>query len=114
MTVERLPEPDRNVIGQCLAALRRGRYLDEDDIVSRIGVPVGAYDTLLAAWPAVDDSDDDSDACLVVNNALNEICHGVHIPTREWPTWFTVPRDEVKEVYRRWAHLRGWERTGVR
>jgi hypothetical protein len=114
MTIDRLSDSDRSVIGECLVALRRGRYLDEDDIVSRIGVSVATYDALAAAWPAVDDSDDDSDACLVVNNALNEVCHGVHIPMRDWPAWFTVPKAEVKEIYRRWADLRGWDRTGVR
>ena len=113
MFIKQLHDTDREVIRQCLGAVRGGRYLDEDDIASRVGVAPATYDALMEAWPDVDDSDDDSDACLVINNALNEICHGVRIPAREWPTWFTVSKDEVKAVYRRWASLRGWDRTRV-
>ena len=114
MTVERLTETDRDVVRQCLVALRAGRYLDDDNIVSRVGVAPATYDALIAAWPRIDDSRDDSEACLVVNNALNEVCHGVDIPDREWPRWFTVSRDELRAVYGRWAGLRGWDRTGIR
>ena len=97
-----------------MVALRQGRFLDDDDIGSRIGVEPAVYDAALASWPALDDSVDDSDTCLIINNAMNEVWHGVHIPERDWSRWFSVPREQVKAVYRRWAGLRGWDRTGVR
>jgi hypothetical protein len=114
MALADLTEPERDLVRQCLVALRHGRYLDEDDIESRIGVAVGVYDALLGRWPEVDDRDDDSDECLVINNALNEVCHGVHIPPREWERWFTAPRETVLSTYRHWALARGWDHTGIR
>lgn len=114
MALTHLSESEQDIVRQCLVALRDGRYLSEDDLLSRVGVPAAAYDRILGRWPDVDDRDDDSDECLVVNNALNEVCHGVRIPEREWPRWFTVPRDAVAETYRRWALSRGWDHTGIR
>jgi len=114
MSLAALTDSEREVIRQCVVALRDGRFLDESDIESRVGLSADAYDRLRAQWPDLDDRDDDSEACLLVNNALNEVSHGVRLSDADWARWFTVPRAQVAQVYRRWANGRGWERTGIR
>ena len=114
MSLQRLSTEDRDVVRQCLVALRDGCYLDTEDTQTRIGVEPMVFDSMLAAWPDLDDTDDRSEACTVVNNALNEVCHGIRISDGEWRVWFSVGRDDVLAVYYRWARLRGWNDTGVR
>jgi len=113
MAFEALSLGEKDIVRQCLVALRSGRLLDEDDIHSWIGVDPAAYDSALADWPLLDVREDDSDACLIINNSLNEVCYGVSINDRQWERWFTVSREDVRQTYRKWARLRGWSRTGI-
>jgi hypothetical protein len=113
MSIVQLTDDEREVVRQCLVALRDGEFLDADDIGARIGVEVEAYDALVAAWPSVDDTDDASDATLTINNALNEVCNGVYISDPQWAQWFTFTREMVRSTYRAWARARGWSATGV-
>ena len=114
MSLDRLTDDEREAVRQSLVALRAGRFLDEHDLETRIGVAPAAYDALVSAWPAVDDTDDDSDAALIINNALNEVCNGGCIPDARWPRWFTVPREAVRSAYRHWRTARGGPEGGVR
>jgi hypothetical protein len=108
MPLAHLTPADHDLVHQCLVALRRGGFLDEAAIATRIGVPVPAFDDLLARWPEVDGRDDASPACVAITNALTEVCHGVHIPEEDWPTWFTGSRGGVRDAYERWMRTRGW------
>lgn len=114
MSLDRLTDDEREAVRQSLVALRAGWFLDEHDLETRIGVAPATCDALVSAWPAVDDTDDDSDAALIINNALNEVCNGGCIPDAQRPRWFTVPREAVRFAYRQWRTARGWPEGGVR
>ena len=71
-------------------------------------------DEIIAEYPNIDDSDDNSNATLAINNCLNEVCHGIRFSDEDWKQWFDVNKSEVEEVYWKWAKLRGWSQTGIR
>jgi len=113
MPLSELSEKDRRIIFQCLSAVLKGKFL-EDDYEARIGIDEDDIDKIVAAFPEIDDSNDDSDVTLAINNSLNEVCHGIRFSDDEWNQWFDVNKSEVEEVYWKWAKLRGWSQTGIR
>lgn len=113
MSLRYLSKAEREVVYQCIVALRKGQYLHDFEIPSRIGVRLESYDDVINRWPDVDDSDDESDVTLIINNALNEICHGVVISGSNWTRWFNTTRDQVKSIYRKWLLGRGWAFGGI-
>jgi hypothetical protein len=84
------------------------------DFCSRLGVEPDKMRALLEAWPVVDDSRDDSAACLAINNSLNDLLHGVGISDLEAIARVGVDRQEMDRVYRKWVTSRGWRATGIR
>lgn len=84
------------------------------DFQARLGLEPEQMATLLAAWPHVTDVSDDSEACLAVNNSLNDLLHGVGISEEECQRLLGVSRVEAYRIYRKWASARGWASTGVR
>ncbi|CEF49244.1 unnamed protein product [uncultured bacterium] len=76
------------------------RYFDFD-FQTRIGIPPESMRALLVAWPTVDDARDDSDACLAINNSLNDLLHGVGISEDEAMELVGVSRAEMLRVYRK-------------
>lgn len=114
MALDNTSSRDREVVHQCLVALRAGEFIDEDEFQSRIGLSVTEYDAVVSAWPAIDDRADDSDACLAINNALNELSYGMRVEPDMWSSQIDASADEVREVYRHWAVARGWRQTGIR
>ena len=69
---------------------------------------------LLKEWPGINDSDDDSDARLAINNSLNDLLHGLGISDEEAERLTGANRTELLRIYRTWAHRRGWSCTGLR
>ena len=61
---------------------------------------------MIARWPNIDDRDKGGAGFLAINNSMNEICHGFHIPPEERSTWFDPIIDEVKATYRNWFALK--------
>ena len=106
-----LTPDEREVVRRAMQATFR--HFDWDFEI-RLSVSPETMRALLAAWPAVDDADDDSDACLAVNNALNDLLNGVGISEAEALEQVGVSRAEMGRVYRKWAAARGWKSTGVR
>lgn len=84
------------------------------DCETRLGVTEESVHALLGKWPEVDDNDDESDACLAINNALNDLLHGLGISDEEAVAMTEADRSEMRRVYRKWAFNRGWTSTGVR
>lgn len=113
--VGKLTEAQRRVMFRCLVAICEGPFLDEEEFGTRMGLDRPALALLIRDWPAVDDSDDRSDAALLINNSMNEIVNGLDLTPSDWTRWFGgQSRDSVETVYRAWAGLRGWDRTGIR
>ena len=111
MTVKALTHVEQLVVCR---AMRATLDFFDWDFSTRIGIDTSAMSQLLALWPDIDDSDDNSDACLAVNNALNEWLHGVGVSDRESLAQLGVNRAEVIRIYEKWAASRGWKSTGVR
>jgi len=111
MSVKELPPAEQTLIQQCLVFVLESREL-EGEFGTRMGVSEAQARQVLEMWPDVDDVADDSIAALAINNALNEVCHGVHV--RDWDRWFAASPAEVTAAYVRWARHRGWSTTGIR
>lgn len=89
------------------------RYFDFD-FQTRLGITPEVMHALLDGWPDIDEANDDSDACLAVNNSLNDLLHGVGISEEDAKELVGVGRAEMQRVYNTWAVSRGWKSTGVR
>jgi len=68
---------------------------------------------LLASWPNIDDALDHSNACLAVNNSLNDLLHGLGITEAQAASIAGVSRAEIKRIYRKWCLARAWKSSGV-
>ena len=112
MSLTKLSEKDRDIILQCLNAVAKGNFLEHEHH-SRLGLELSELEQITVAYPEIDDTNDDSNETLAINNCLNEVSYGIRFTDGEWNRWFTVNREEVVEVYRKWAKLRGWERSGI-
>ena len=95
MTIASITSAEREVIRRAMQATFR--YFDAD-FQTRLGIEPAVMQSLLAAWP-IDDSHDDSDACLAVNNSLNELLHGVGISETEALELLGVTRRELARIY---------------
>ena len=84
------------------------------DLQTRIGVDLERIQEILAAWPHVDDTDDDSDTCLVINNAMNDLLHGIGLRDEKIRARLGYSREQLLSVYEKWAVSRGWKNTRVR
>lgn len=111
MSLTVLNADEIEVIRRMMAATFR--YFDFD-FEARLGISEEDMRSLLVAWPHVDDSDDDSDACLAINNSLNDLLHGVGISDAEAIKLAGVDRSGIYSIYKKWAAARGWSSTGVR
>jgi hypothetical protein len=114
MALESLTSDEQWIVRQALAALCHGTALDDPDLVARVGVGRAELARLLARWPQVHDTRPDAPDGFVINNCLNEVCHGIAWPPDEWNRWFDVPPERVAAVYARWAMLKGWSSPGAR
>src|SRR5262245_30406616 len=103
MTLAALTPEEREIVRRAIEATFR--YFDFD-FHTRLGVSPDAVRKLLDAWPAVDDGPVDSDACLAINNSLNDLLHGASISDKEAMELVGVNREEMLRVYRKWAATR--------
>jgi hypothetical protein len=81
---------------------------------ARMGISEESASSLLSVWPKVDDSDDNSDACLAINNSLNDLLHGEGVTDQQCQEFTGANRKELLRIYRKWATARGWVNTGIR
>jgi len=108
----------------------QGLTLEEQEVVRRsmeatffyfdrhfhtgLGVSQESMRSLLRNWPNIDDSSDDSQAMLAINNSLNDLLYGVGISDERARELTGVDRIEMRRIYSKWAGLRGWTHTGLR
>ena len=114
MSLATLNHDDVALIGQVLRALAAGDIVEEFEFSARIGVQLVDLREMVLRWPAWDDADDKSAECLVINNTLNDLLHGIGLSERQCIEMLGVGRNELLRVYRVWADSRGWNATGVR
>lgn len=113
MALEKMSEAERESIHESLAAICSGPFLDDAEFQTRMGVDRSFVKSFLDQWPLVDDSRDDSEETLAINNCLNELCNGLTILEDEWNRWLRVSREQLKIIYQKWAELKNWRRTGL-
>ena len=112
MTVSSLSSDVQAVIRQALAFLSTTHQLD-GEFETRLGVDRGELAEILMRWPAVDDRSDDAPATRAINNALNEVAHGLDLSAEELRQ-MGASRNDVEAAYAQWATSRGWNSTGLR
>ena len=113
MAFKKLSDNDKQIVLQCLNVTLNVNFFG-DEFHTRLGIEPEDLAQVISAYPDIDDSDDNSNETLAINNCLNEICHGIRFTERGWRKLFTVSKSEVDEVYRKWAILRGWSSSGIR
>ena len=114
MSLMNLPDEDKEAVLQCMRAIAESQLIEDWEIHTRLGLNRETLRAVVSRWPNIDDSVVDSDAYLAINNCMNEICHGVHIPTEEWDKWFTMTRAQILDSYRKWSGRRGEYFSGLR
>jgi hypothetical protein len=111
MPLEALSTEEKDAVRRAISAMPGVLTFEFE---ARMGITVESASSLLENWPEVDDSDDDSDACLAINNSLNDLLHGEGITETKCKELTGASREELWQIYRKWATSRGWENTGVR
>lgn len=111
MTIRALSSEERDIVLKALSATFQ--YFDFD-FDARLGIDPEDMHRLIAAWPDIDDSDDDGQAALAINNTLNDFLHGVGLTDEDFTIIADVNRSEILQIYRKWAFARGWTSTGGR
>lgn len=94
-------------------AVLNGNFLS-GEFHPRMGISEKSLERVIAKFPDIDDTGNESDATLAINNSLNEICHGLAFTDEEWQKWFTVEKKDIVKTYKKWRRLRGWETGGIK
>jgi hypothetical protein len=113
MYFSQLNECEKQVVLDCMTAILKSGEL-EFEFQTRLGIDEEELKKVIAKFPDIDDSIEDSNETLAINNCLNEICHGIKFTKDKWEKYFYYDIDKIREVYKKWAKLRGWTRTGVK
>ncbi len=113
--IKSLTEPEKATVRECVDFIfSSGRFDLAADCETRIGVSVEQLKAVLSAWPKVQDEISGSHGFLVINNSLNEVCHGPDAPGAEqWAEYLSVPREQVVRIYQKWAKSLGLSHTGI-
>lgn len=101
MPIAALNENDLAILGRALHLMATGDVLQEFEFGARIGVELSEFREMVARWPAWDDADDGSPECLVINNTLNDLHHGVGLTERQCTEMLGAGKEELLGVYRR-------------
>jgi hypothetical protein len=114
MAFAELSPSEQQIVLQCMKAIADGPEIEDWEFQTRLGIVRPSLRRIISLWPAIDDSSDNSDEFLAINNCLNEVCHGLKLPDTEWRKWFAQPKDEIIKTYNKWLRLRGCSPGGIR
>lgn len=112
MAIEQLTHEGKKIVFACICAVAKGPFFPPGSYSSRLGINRDALFKLIANFSTIDVNDPDSLAPHVINNAMNEVCHGVRISPADWQKWFDVDRDAVRNMFKKWRQLQGWDPKG--
>ncbi len=104
MTIEQLTHEEKKIVFACLCAYARGPFVHPYEVDLLSGLDREALDNLIEKWP----SGDDSDTARAVRASMNLAALGIPPPgisDADWATWFSVDRDAVKRLYKKWRGL---------
>jgi hypothetical protein len=114
MAFKELSSSEKEMELQCMKAIAEGSEIEDWEFHTRLGIVRSTLRKIINSWPEIDDSSNHSDECLAINNCMNEICNGIHIPSTEWRKHFTQSRDEIRHTYHKWLRLGGHSSAGMR
>jgi hypothetical protein len=109
---EQLDREDQSQIRKCLEFVISSPEL-EGEFATRIGAEPSEVRGMLARWPDPLAASDGSVETVAINNALNEVVHGLHVSSAD-ERWLGASRGALQALYFRWAQSRGWSATGLR
>src|ERR1051325_3761340 len=98
---------DIEVIQQCLAAILDGPFISDWEFHIRLGVERSDLGDILKTR-SFENTPLSETAQLAINNCMNEVSHGLRISTEQWETYFTVPKDTVRNTFVRWRKSQGF------
>ena len=112
MARPKLDRADQNQIRKCLEFVISSQEL-AGEFATRIGAEPSEVRDMLARWPDPLAAPDGSGETVAINNALNEVVHGLHVSSADERS-LGATRGAIQALYFRWAQSRGWSATGIR
>ena len=112
MPGQQLDPDDQRQIRKCLEFVIASPEL-EGEFATRIGAEAAEVRDMLARWPDPLAGPDGSIETVAINNALNEVVHGLHVSAAD-ERRLGAARGAIQALYFRWARSRGWSATGLR
>jgi hypothetical protein len=107
----RLSDHEKNAIREALHAMAYGPFISDWELPIRCHVDRAGYRALLDRWPDLDDTQPEPDSppessvYYAINGALAECCHAYEMEVAPWAEWFTVTREQLLAVYKKWEKL---------
>jgi|SRR5690348_13718400 hypothetical protein len=114
MSFKDLQPEDQELVLECITFVANGSQIEDGEFHTRLGIERKTLDKIISTWPEINDSSEDSDQFLAINNCLNEVCHGISIPQEEWARSFSQPRERVKQAFSNWLRSRGATHESIR
>ena len=105
MAFKQLSLGEQEIVLRCMKAADES--IDDWEKHSRLELGPAEFRAVIANWPHIDDSKENGDGFLAINNCLNEVCYGFRIAPDDWTNFFNGPMSEVESTYRRWLELKG-------
>lgn len=100
MPLSNLTLTEQEVVRQCLHAAAKGPFFPNWEFQTLFGVSRETVARFLAAWPNVDDSEED--VKLAINNSMNLLFFYPHGCEGVWHEYFSVPVREIERVLLKW------------
>ena len=114
MAFEKLSANEQEQILQCMKTIASGSEIEDAEFFTRLGTTRAVLQKIILDGPNIDDSSEDSEGFLAINNCLNEICNGLDIPESRWSDYFAVSKVAYKQTYLKWLKRTAFPQGGIR
>lgn len=108
---QQLSEREKSAIREALHAIAYAPIISDWELPIICHVDRAGYRQILERWPDLDDtkpppdSPPETSVYYAINGALNTCCHSYGMEAVHWEAWFTVTREELLAVYKKWEQL---------
>src|ERR1700736_1053947 len=92
---------EQEIVRRCLVAMLDGDFIDDWEFQTRLGLSRDALRAILKR-PELDNSSEEEDVQLAINNCMNELLNGLSISSAEWDQWLPMPKQEVERTFIKW------------
>jgi hypothetical protein len=108
---KQLSESDQQAVLEAMKYV--SSTVDEFEFQTRLGITRQELEDVMKQWPELDDSSEGSITAISINNSLNEVVNGLDIGESRWRSHFSLTRNEMGQVYKKWLAL-GFSNGGIR